>query len=192
MIYTVKGELTARGENFFVAEVHGVGFKIFTNHQTVLKLVPGQEIKVFCFLHVREELMELYGFLEEGTLKLFEMLNKVSGIGPKTALNVLDLDSTPNIMAAIIEKRVDLLTRSSGIGKKTAERIVLELQSKIKLPESRALTEKMKIDIEVEEALVSLGYLRGEVKRALSGLGEESQTLEDRLRSALKTLSRNK
>ncbi len=193
MIYSLTGKLTKSGENFIVLENGGIGFKIFTSRETLNRLPKfGEETKFFCFLYVREETFELYGFLEEEAVKLFELLNTVAGIGPKTALGILDIDKVENIMAAIIEKRTELLTRTSGIGKKTAERVILELQSKIKLPKAKTLAEAMDINLEVEEALVGLGYSRSQVKKALGELGGEAKTLEDRLRAALRILSQRK
>lgn len=136
--------------------------------------------------------MELYGFLTEQEQKFFELLNSVSGIGPKTALGVLESDSVENIMAAILEKRPELLTKTSGIGKKTAERIILELESKVHLPASHALTEAMSLNMEVEEALVGLGYLRGDVKRAIQEIDSNVTTLEGRLKNTLQRLSKFK
>jgi Holliday junction DNA helicase RuvA len=192
MIYTLAGRVSLKAQNFFVLDVGGVGFKVFSNQDSLAKVVEGESAKIFCFLYVREDQLELYGFAEEQALKLFEMLNTVSGIGPKTALGILDTDSVPNIMAAILEKKVEFLTRTSGIGRKTAERIILELHNKIKLPESKALTEKMSLDIEVEEALAGLGYRRADIKKALAGVGPEAKTLEERLRKTLKILSQAK
>lgn len=193
MIYSLTGKTTEIGENFFVLEVGGVGFKVFANHETLRKLTSlNSEMKIFCFLYVREGALELYGFLEEGALKLFEMLNSVAGIGPKTALSILDLGKVENIMAAILEKRAELLTRASGIGRKTAERVILELQNRIKLPESKTLTKAMDVNFEVEEALVGLGYLRSHVKQVLVEMDPKLKTLEERLRQALKELGRSK
>ena len=193
MLYTLRGKLVKIGDNFLVLENAGFGFKVFTNSEILSKLEKNAgEITLFCFLYVREESFELYGFLEEEALKLFEMLNSVAGIGPKTALGILDIDRIENIMAAIIERRAELLTRSSGIGQKTAERIILELHSKIKLPKAGAFTRIMDINMEVEEALIGLGYPRLQVRRALSELPPESKSLEERLRQALKLLSRTK
>lgn len=197
MLYTLKGIVTSRGEGFLVVEVGSspagsLGFKVFTNNETLSKLPQDSEVKLFCFLYIRNDQMELYGFLEEQALKLFEMLNAVAGVGPKTALGVLDVDTVPNLMAAIIEKRTELLSRTSGIGKRTAERIILELHSKIKLPEAKTLTEKMDIDVEAEEALMSLGYSRNQVRRALSEVGSHAKTLEEKLKQALGSLGRAK
>lgn len=190
MIYTVTGKIAELGENFFVLETLGFGLKMFADDRTLAKLPPaGTEVKLFTFLYVREEQFEMYGFLREEELRFFEMLNTIAGIGPKTALAILDSDSVENIMAAIIERRTELLTRTSGIGQKTAERIILELHNKIKLPKAKSLTKAMDLNAEVEEALVGLGYRRGEVRRALEKLGSGSQTFEERFRTTLKILS---
>ncbi|MBI4033957.1 MAG: Holliday junction branch migration protein RuvA [Candidatus Brennerbacteria bacterium] len=193
MIYSLKGKVTGRGDSFLVLEVGGVGFKVSTVSRTLRDAAKSAgEVKLFCYPYIREEQLELYGFREEEALRLFEMLNTVAGIGPKTALGILEVDTVPNIMAAIIGRRAELLTRTSGIGRKTAERIILELQSRIKLPKAKALTEKMDIDREVEEALIGLGYGRGDVREAVRLVPESEKTLEERLKFALKSLSRAK
>ncbi|MFH0712405.1 MAG: Holliday junction branch migration protein RuvA [Candidatus Jorgensenbacteria bacterium] len=193
MIYSVKGKVTGRGDSFVVIEVGGVGFKVSTDSRTLREIAgTNEEVKLFCYTYFRDDRLELYGFKEEETLRLFEMLNTVGGIGPKTALGILDVDTIPNIMAAIIEKRAELLTRTSGIGRKTAERIILELHGKIKLPKAKMLTEKMDIDREIEEALAGLGYGRGDIRRAIEAVPESEKTLEERLKYALKSLGRRK
>jgi Holliday junction DNA helicase RuvA len=190
MIYTVTGKIVERNDNYLVLEVFGFGLKVFANNCTLAKLSPPRtEVKLFTFFYVREEQFELYGFLKEEELRLFEMLNTVAGIGPKTALAILDSDSVENVMAAIIERRAELLTKTSGIGQKTAERIILELHNKIKFPKAKSLTKTMDLNAEVEEALVSLGYRRSEIRKALERLGGGSRKVEERLRAALKILS---
>jgi holliday junction DNA helicase RuvA len=189
MFYTLSGEITHKSANFVVLETGGVGFKIFTNNETFKKLPPvGGAAKFFIYFHMKEDGIGLFGFPDEESLKLFEMLNAVAGVGPKTALGVLDIDNVPSIMAAIIEKRADLLTRASGIGQKTAERIILELQNKMKLPESQTLSRKMDMSLEVEEILISLGYQRNKIRQVVQHL--EEKTLEENLRTALKALSK--
>ncbi len=191
MIHTLKGKLADRNDSSLVVEVGGVGFRVFTNERTAAEAKIENEVKLFCHLHVREDKLELYGFLDEGALKLFELLISVSGIGPKSALAILDIDATENFIAAIAGKRPDILTRASGVGLKTAERVILELQSRIKLPGgSKHLTEAMDANQEVEEALVGLGYSRLMVRQVISKVGPEFKTLEDRLRQALKNLGR--
>jgi holliday junction DNA helicase RuvA len=176
-----------------VLDVGGIGLKVYSNKNTLKALENlNASVEVYTFLYVREEQMELYGFLTEQEQKFFELLNSVSGIGPKTALGVLESDSVENIMAAILEKRPELLTKASGIGKKTAERIILELESKVHLPASHALTETMNLNLEVEDALVGLGYLRGDVKKAIQEIDVSVNTLEGRLKNTLQRLSKFK
>ncbi len=191
MLHTLRGTITAKYENSVVLDWNGMGFKVHTNVRTLSLLPPeGREVKLFCHLFVREDRIELYGFFAEEDLTMFEMLNSVGGVGPKTALGVLDIDRVPNIMAAILEKRADVLTHASGIGKKTAERIILELQNKVKLPEGHE-TKSMNVNHEVEDVLVGLGYARHDVRAVLQSMkGEE--TLEERLRHALRELGTTK
>lgn len=191
MIHTLSGKLAERNDGYLVVETGGIGFKVMTNARTVTNAPAGETVKLFTYLYVREDKMELYGFLDEGSLKLFELLNSVSGIGPRSALAILDIDSSENIIAAIAGKRPDILTRASGVGLKTAERVILELESRIRIPKgTKGMTEAMDINQEVEEALVGLGYGRAAVRQIVSKVGPEFKTLEDRLRQALKILGR--
>lgn len=191
MLYSLEGTLSKKGTNFAVIDVRGIGFKIFMSPDTIKKLpAVGSNAKCFSSLYVRDERLELYGFLEEPALKLFELLTTVNGIGPKTALSVLSVDSVQNITAAILEKRAELLTRTSGIGKKTAERVILELHNKLELPNSSRITMSIDLNAEVEDVLVGLGYTRSEVRKSLQSLGAEFKTFEERLRQTLKILGR--
>lgn len=192
MIHTLKGTLTAVHEQRIVVDCHGVGFLVFTNRRTVTALPSqGSVITLHTHFYLREDRAELYGFLEAQSLALFELLNSVSGVGPRSALAVLDAETPENLMAAIFERRTDLLTKTPGIGKKTAERIVLELATKIAAPASRERTAAMDRDHEAVEVLINLGYSRDEIKRALSSLpAEKDATTENRIRDALKALAR--
>lgn len=193
MIHYLTGKTVGRGETFAVIENNGIGFKVFLTGEALDKLpAVGSEVKFFCHLYIREETcLELYGFSKEEELNFFELLISISGIGPKTALNILSVDSLENLMAAIIENRPDLLTRASGIGRKTAERVILELKSKIKLKTAKTLTEKLDLNAEVEEALVGLGYSRRQVRDALTKISPEIKKIEDRIREALRFLGRH-
>ena len=190
MLYTLRGKVTGTGDGFIVLECQGVGYRVFVNDRTLASLAGASagEVTLFVSLFVRNDRMEVYGFLEEGALKLFEILNTVAGVGPKTALGILDIDAVPNVIAAILEKRVELLTRAPGIGKKTAERVILELQNRVKLAGSATLASKMDLNAEVEEVLVGLGYSRAEVRKVLERLPHGSGPIEEHIRTALKTL----
>ncbi len=192
MIYTLEGILSHRDDRFLVVKTGGIGFKVFTNERTLAHLPQeGDEMILFCHLYVREDQLDLYGFSEEGALKLFEFLISVSGVGPKTALSVLDVDTVEHVMAAIINKQIEVLSRASGIGKKTAERIALELNNRIALPKAEAMGRVISANIEIEDALAGLGYGRQEIRKAIGDIGPEAKTLEDRLRQALKILGKH-
>lgn len=187
MIYSISGTVQKKTETFAVVECNGIGYKIFMAQSDLKALVlHTTPTTVFCSLRVKEDALDLYGFLSEATLRFFELLTTVNGVGPRTALAILDIDALPRIMAAILEKRVDLLLRASGIGKKTAERIILELQNKLELEHTENITAHMTTEIEVEDALVGLGYTRHEAHRAATAAGQENKTFETQLRDALK------
>lgn len=192
MIYRLTGTIVSRGENFAVLDIGGIGLQVFMSAETLKKL-PGldETITVYTFLYNREDGFELYGFLDESARRLFELLNSVSGIGPKTALGILDLDTVPRIMAAISEKRPELLSRASGIGKRTAERIVLELQNKVVIENAERLTRTMDARGEVEEALVGLGYARADAKKVLATIKQEG-SFEEIMKEALKAFGKQK
>jgi len=190
MLHLLRGIVISKGDDFFILETGNFAFKVFTHERTLQNLPSSGKVKLFCYLYVRDDHIELYGFLDERELKLFEMLDAVIGIGPKTALGILGVDTVERIIAAIIERRTDFLTRMSGVGKKTAERVILELQNKLHLPKTEKITKTMDIDVDIEEALVKLGYMRQEVKDALSKLGSKPERLEDRFKETFKRLSR--
>ena len=126
MIYSLNGRLTSKGDNFAIVETCGIGFKVFLPRLSLAKLSFGAEpIALFCYLHLREDGAELYGFLNEGDRSFFELLNSVNGVGPKTALAIMSVEKVESLTAAILENRPDLLTRTAGVGKKIAERVVL-------------------------------------------------------------------
>src|SRR3989344_3355830 len=128
MIYSVRGKLIMKKDNFFVVDIGGLGMKIQSS-LNVLKSLPqiGDTVNVFTHLHVREDALELYGFLDEAELNLFQLLIGISWIGPKSAMGILGVEKVEKIKAAISEGRSELLTKASGVGKKTAERVILEL-----------------------------------------------------------------
>lgn len=192
MIRTLRGKLSSVHENGIVLDCHGVGFLVFVNARTRRALPAlGAETSLYTHFYLREERAELYGFVDAQSLTLFELLDSVAGVGPKSALAVLDAETPENLMAAIFEKRTDLLTKTPGIGKKTAERIVLELASKMTAPAAHERTVAMDRDREVEEVLVNLGYARERVRSTLAALpGGKEATAEMRIRDALKALAR--
>ncbi len=190
MIYFLRGAVIRKQEGYFVVQSGGIGFKVFTNKKTIALLpTDNQEVSVFTYLHVREDRLDLFGFLEEDELGLFQTLNNVSGIGPKMALQIIDAYGAARVCAAIGDGDLKLLSKISGVGKKTAERLVLELKNKIITPKSGKMNKFTKIDDDIEEILVSLGYQRRKVREVVSDLGETPEGFEERLKKALKNIS---
>ncbi len=174
---------------YAVVSCAGIGFKVFVP-ASVLKRLPasGEDVTLFTHLHARDDGMDLYGFMTEPALALFELLISVAGVGPRTALAVLSVDTVERVTAAILEKRTDLLLRAPGIGKKTAERIILELQSKLELSHAKSITEHMTEEAEAEEALLTLGYSRSEARGAVAEASRTEKGFEGTLRGALRIL----
>jgi len=191
MLYSISGKLVLRAGRLAVVENGGMAFKVFTNERTVSHLPPaGTEVKFFTYLNVREDGLDLYGFLDQAELAFFEMLISVSGVGPKSALSIMDVAKLEELSAAIKEGRPDLMTRASGIGTKTAERIIVELRSKVQSAKSGLVVEKMEGDSDIVEALTNLGYRREEARAALAKIDPKTQGMEARLKAALALLSK--
>ncbi len=193
MIYGLSGQIKAKGENFAVLELHGLALKVFAPGRTLARLpAAGEKTELYTHLHVREDALDLYGFTDRSELGFFEQLISVSGVGPRSALSILDVADFKDLIAAVAEGRPDLLTRASGIGRKTAERIVLELKGRVKSEKAAASVSKMETDSDLVEALSGLGYRREEARAALEKVPPEDKGLEDRLKAALKILNKRK
>ncbi len=190
MIYSISGKLALKETSFAVVEAGGLGLKLFASRLT-LEALPsvGAGVTFYCHLHVREDALDLFGFTSPDELDFFEMLISVSGVGPKSALAILDTAPLDELSAAIKEGRPDLLTRAAGIGRKTAERVIVELRTKVRSSKSGAVVEKMQTDSDLVEALTSLGYRRDEARAALGKVDETVAGTEDRLRAALAVLA---
>ncbi|MCK5466481.1 Holliday junction branch migration protein RuvA [Candidatus Parcubacteria bacterium] len=190
MISYIEGKIIFRGEKFIIIKTGGIGFKVFVLPDLNLE---NDEIKLFTYLNVKEDALTLYGFLNYKELELFELLISISGIGPKAGLGILSLADTETIKVAIVKNDASVLTRVSGIGKKTAERVILELKNKILISDLGDLEDKSK---EINEhsdaidALISLGYNAGEAKNALSKISPEVKDVGERVRMALKEMGK--
>ncbi len=190
MIYSVSGRLALKEDNFVVVETGGLGVKLFASKTAIDALPPaGSEVRFFSHLVVKEDALDLYGFSTRDDLDFFELLISVSGVGPKSALAILDTAPLNELSAAIKEGRPDLLTRAAGIGRKTAERVILDLRTKVESAKSGAVVEKMQTDSDLVEALTGLGYRRDEARAALAKVSESVEGTENRLKAALKILS---
>lgn len=185
MIGSIKGKITFRTEKFLIVETSGVGYKINVSPDMLSKTKSGgDEISLWVHTHVREDALDLYGFLELPELEFFEMLINISGIGPRSALAILGIASIETLKKAIGTGDTSYLTKISGIGKKTAERIVIELRDKMgEVKEGSSLQG----ELDALEALKSLGYSQSEAREALKKVSPDTNT-NTKIREALRIL----
>jgi len=192
MIASLRGLLAAKGTDHVVVEVGGLGVKVFVPASLLEDLGDtGQEIYLATHLHVRENELALYGFPSTEGLELFEMLLRVSGIGPRTALNIMSFLSPETLKEAIAKGDVASLMRIPGIGKKTAERLVVDLRDKMGALIAMGVAPFMGItaaEAEVIAALTSLGYSVMEAQKAVHALPDEKMDLEEQVLHALRYL----
>jgi holliday junction DNA helicase RuvA len=188
MIGSLSGSLIHRNEKYCIIEANGVGYKVFATTETMDYASASQNVFLYIHTVVREDALELFGFLDEMSLDMFERLVSVSGIGPRSALGVLSLAGTESLRNAIVNSDIVYLTKMSGIGKKTAEKILLELRDTLTKDYSHVSKEMLGAEGDVLEALVSLGYNNNTVREVLKNIGKEG-TPEERIKLALKHLS---
>lgn len=185
MIISISGTVTHKGKNFVVIETSGLGYQVFVNTATLSKLVAGTNVRLWAYEHVREDMRDLYGFMSQAEHQLFLALTGISGVGPKMGLGILTLGDAADIERMIDRGDIAAISSISGVGKKTAQKIVLELKGKL-------------VDIDggseqddVLTALINLGYAKEQAREALSRQSVTSATTtEDRLRVALRELGR--
>lgn len=189
MIYSIRGQVLIKELQFAVIDMHGIGLKVSMTARALANLpLPGDEVELFSHLNVKEDALDLYGFTSKEELGFFEMVIGVSGVGPKSALAILDVAPLSELCAAIEAGRPDLLTRASGVGRKTAERIILDLRGKVSAPEGEATVRRMEGDTDLIDTLVGLGYKRDQAKAAIEKIAPETEGLESRLKAVLKVL----
>lgn len=200
MIYNLRGTLTVADVNYIVVECSGVGFKCFTTLNTVKDLGRvGDEVNVFTHLAVREDAMDLYGFATVAELDAFKLLITVSGVGPKAAAAVLS-ELTPDKLALCIASGdAKAITRAQGVGKKTAERIVLELKDKMGAIASESVSQSVinassavadNDTAEAVAALVALGYSQSDASMVVGAM-DKSLSVDEMIRQGLKQLAKN-
>ena len=190
MIACLSGTVRHKGLNALVVDVSGVGYKVLVTTETALEVAPSSPIFLWTHLVVRETSLELFGFLDKETLDTFELLITISSIGPKSALSILNVATPSMLRQAVASGDTTYLTRVSGIGKKNAEKIVLELKDKLKITkEDRGVD--MRSEGDALEALVSLGYNERDAREALKRVPKETEGASERVKAALKLLSRH-
>ncbi len=191
MIAYIKGKILLRGEKYIILETNGIGYKIFVMPEDIKNTKKESEASFWTHLHVREDAMEIYGFLEYSEVELFEMLINISGIGPKSALGVLSLAPVDTLKRAISSEDTSYLTKVSGIGRKIAEKIVLELKDKLGSGKIDGITDpELKEEGDVLQALQSLGYSLREAREALKQVPNNIEGANNRIKEALKRIGK--
>lgn len=189
MIAKITGKIAYFRDNYVVVEVSGVGYKIFVTEFSMGKIAGKEEISLFTHTYVREDTLSLYGFMTLEELEMFELLISISGIGPKAAIGILSIAEPKTIRTAVISGDSSILTRVSGVGRKTAERVILELKNRIaELPGEDQGTAKA--DSEAIEALISLGYTNAQAREVLKNIPDNIKDVSEKVKAALKSLGK--
>ena len=194
MFYYLNGIVAETGANMAVIDCGGVGYGCATTNYTLSQLKKGERGKLYTYLHVREEIFELYGFSTQNELNSFKMLLGVSGVGPKAALAILSVGTPETLAMAIVTGDEKALTAAPGIGKKIAQRIILELKDKIGVAstweaQQQGTTTQAASDAEL--AMVALGFKQAEARNAIVKLLKENPQAgtDELIRGALRQLS---
>jgi len=202
MISFIKGILAEKNPTFIIIEVNGIGFHIFIPFSTFEKLAEiGSEIKILTHMHVKEDSITLYGFLYPEELSLFQMLIEVSGIGPRTAIGIISGTTVNDFHNLILNKNYSRLTTIPNIGKKTAERLVLELHDKVSKnmlktsSDTKSSGSNFEIRSEAVQALCSLGFSRQVAEKSVANIlmtnPSPTISLEELIKQSLKSAAGN-
>lgn len=191
MIARLVGSIVSIKDNAIVLDVQGVGYRVTASAHTLGKVAGRGETTLHIYTHVREDVLALYGFLDEEELAMFELLISVSGVGPKAALGILAVADPASIASAVLRHDASILTKVSGVGKKTAERVILELENKVGKV-SAEKHESVTSDSEALDALLAMGYSVHEAREAVKAVPADVTSVGERVKAALKLLGRNR
>lgn len=190
MLAKLTGKVAHLDIKFLILDVNGVGYKIFAISETLEEAGEiGTDLSLWIHHTIREDASDLFGFPTRDALSLFELLISVSGIGPKTGLNILNLTTPDTIREAVETGDISYLTKISGIGKKMAEKMVIELRDKLGAPDEKYVSGSLKDGALAIEALKSLGYSEREAREAVKKIDKTITSTQDIVKSALKILS---
>lgn len=189
MIAKLKGKIEYLKDNYAVVDVNSVGYKVYLSVYTFGKVSALKDVELHIHTYVREDTLALYGFLTLEEKEMFELLISISGIGPKASMGILSIATPKTIRTAILNEDPSILTKVSGIGKKTAERVILELKNKV-ADMSTSEKEEVVIDSDAIEALVGMGYSATEARDALRLVSTDVKDVGQRIKEALKNLGK--
>jgi len=190
MISRVKGVVIDKTLKYAVIEVSGLGYKVFTTLDTLSEIKKEEVVELWTYLAVRENALDLYGFILRDELDFFELLIGISGIGPRGAMGILSSIDVGTLTTAISSGDISYLTKVSGIGKKSAEKIVLELRDKVSVIGDAPQSIHLKEESESIEALKALGYKHEEARDALKQVPADVTGISERVREALRMLGK--
>lgn len=197
MIYSLNGEVTYIGQNLIVVECGGVGYACHSTASAVSRAVMGEKLKLYTYLNIRQDAVDLFGFADEAELNCFKMLISVSGVGCKYAIAVLSVLNPQEFALAVVNDDYKRIANAQGVGKKTAQKIVFELKDKISKDNSFENTGIPQIDLgaaasnavsEALTALMVLGFTNAQAQKALEGLPSEL-SVQELVKEGLKRLS---
>lgn len=192
MISYIKGEVVKKGIDYLILDNNNIGYYINTSFSTLEKVSEKEKIIILTYMHIREDIIALYGFLTSDEIDLFKKLISVNGIGPRAGLSVLSTYEVNTVKEIVLKEDVSGLSKVPGIGKKTASKIILELKDKVgtveELKGSEIVVSSEMSD--VIEALTSLGFNYAEVKRTLGNMELSGKSENDIIKEALKNLNR--
>lgn len=189
MISYIKGKIIDISDRSLVVENNNIGYKIFVTDDTLHVAKKDSEMAFWTYLAVRENALDIFGFLNKKEEVFFELLIGISGIGPRTALGVLSAVSSDALSSAIRSGSTAHLVKVSGIGRKTAEKIVLELKDKLGAISGQDYADEMSSDIDAIEALKALGYDASEAREALKKISKDINDTGDKIKAVLKFLN---
>jgi len=193
MISYIKGAVLSKEERSLIIVIDDrIGYRVHVTNHILEAAHFNQEIALYVHTYVREEALDLYGFTTPEELRFFEQLISISGVGPKSAMGVLSIAGLSDIKKAIIHGDPKLLQKVSSIGKKIAERIIIELKEKINVSEKEAGGISITDNIQLLEALQALGYKEAEIRRTIQLITPEAKDISDRIKEALRLLSVNR
>lgn len=191
MYYYIKGTLVQKSDNYIVVDANGVGYMIYTSLNSMQNVGEvGKKITIYTYLHVREDVMDLFGFTTIEEKNMFMQLISVSGVGPKAALSILSVTTPAKFAVAVITNDVKTITKASGVGPKMAQRVILELKDKMKMDELEIDLEDESDDMlsdnrsEAISALVVLGYSSNDAQKAVKGI-DGTLSVEEIIKKAL-------
>jgi Holliday junction DNA helicase RuvA len=189
MIGYLNGKIELKDSPYVFLDVHGVGYKVFVSPNYFSVLIAGEGAKMFTFTHVREDILDLYGFAHPLDLKLFENLIGVSGIGPKTAIGIFSFGTRIEIIEAILKGDVDFFTKVPRLGRKNAQKIIIELKNKFGDGKDLDLSSGLSDKDDAVLALKTFGFSTQEANEALKKFDKNLST-EEKVKQALKSLGK--